>query len=55
MDAEAAKDHAVVAAMEDGPPSSACKRKPDWGKSKKLASKKNKSDGDRPAPTHGRT
>jgi hypothetical protein len=58
MDAEAAKDHAVAVAMEEAtvapvgmaPPSSARKRKPDWGKSKKPASKKNKGDGDRPDP-----
>ena len=51
MDAEAAKDHAVAVAEEEAmvaaagmaPPSSAPrKRKLDWSKSKKPASKKNK-------------
>ena len=58
MDAEVAKDHAVVAKVEEAtvaaagmaPPLSARKRKPDWGKNKKPASKKNKGDGDRPDP-----
>ena len=58
MDAEAAKDHAVAAAIEEAtvaaagmaPPSSACKRKPDWNKSKKPTAKKNKGDGNKPDP-----
>jgi len=58
MDAEAAKDHAIAAAMEEAmvaatrvaPPSSARKRKPEWNKKKKPAAKKHQGDGDRPDP-----
>jgi hypothetical protein len=58
MDAEAAKEHAVAAAVEDAtiaatgtaPASSTRKRKPDWYKNKKPAPKKSKGDGDRPDP-----
>jgi len=58
MDAEAAKEHAVAATVEEAtiaaagtaPLSLTRKRKPDWSKSKKAASKKNKGDGDRPDP-----
>jgi hypothetical protein len=58
MDAEAAKDHAIAAAMEEAtvaatgvaPPSSTRKRKPEWNKKKKPAAKKHQGDGDRPDP-----
>jgi hypothetical protein len=58
MDAEAAKEHAVAAAVEEatvaaagtGPTLSARKRKPDWYKNKKPAPKKSKGDGHRPDP-----
>ena len=58
MDAEAAKDNAITAAVEEAtvaaaglaPPSSNCIRKPEWIKKKKPAAKKNHSDGDRPDP-----
>ena len=58
MDAEAAKEHAVAAAVEEATIAAARtahllstrKRKPDWSKSKKPAFKKNKGDGDRPDP-----
>jgi len=61
MDAEEAKDHAVAAAVEKAtgdaagmaPPSSARKRKPDWSKNKKPATKKNKGNGDRDRPDPG--
>jgi hypothetical protein len=58
MDAEAAKDNAITAAVEEAtvpaaglaPPSSNRKRKLEWIKKKKPAAKKNHGDGDRPDP-----
>jgi hypothetical protein len=58
MDAEAAKDNAITAAVEEAavaaaglaPPSFNRKRKPEWIMKKKPAAKKNHGDGNRPDP-----